>query len=232
MTGSVGSRYTPCMSNTARDRILQRIRTAQGRGRSRASLAERDAVQTYLRRRPRGPLRPLEADLVGRFRTRAESMQSTTETVRGTADVPGAVRRYLDAHQLPLRGCVWPQLAELGWQQSGLALQARAAIDTDLVGVTGGFAAVAETGTLMVVSGAATPASVSLLVETHIAIIHASRIVAYMEDAWQLARDELGQLPRAVNFISGPSRTADIEQVLVLGAHGPYRVHLIIVTED
>ncbi len=232
MTGTIASRYTPAMSNSARTRILERIRTAQGRGLSRPSLAEREAVETYLRRRPRGPLRPLEPDLVSRFRSRAESMQSTTELVERTTDVPGAVRRYLEAHRLALRGCVWPQLADLAWTQAGIELQARAAVDADLVGVTGAFAAVAETGTLMVVSGAATPASVSLLVETHIAIINASRIVAYMEDAWQLARDELGQLPRAVNFISGPSRTADIEQVLVLGAHGPYRVHLIIVTEE
>lgn len=220
------------MSDAARDRILQRIRTAQGRGRSGPSLAEREAVATYLRRRPRGPLRPLEADLVARFRSRAESMQSTTEAVSRLADVPAAVRRYLDAHKLGARGCVWPQLAELAWSESGVLLQARAAVDADLVGVTGVFAAIAETGTLMVVSGPQTPASVSLLVETHVAIVPASRIVAYMEDAWELARAELGQLPRAVNFISGPSRTADIEQVLVLGAHGPYRVHLIIVTEE
>lgn len=220
------------MSDTARTRILERIRTAQGRGRSRPSLAEREAVETYVRRSPRGPVRPLEADLLGRFRTRAESMQSTTELVTRTAEVPGAVRRYLEAHNLPMRGCVWPQLAQLAWNDAGLSLQDRAAVDADLVGVTGSFAAIAETGTLMVVSGPHTPASVSLLVETHIAVIAASRIVAYMEDAWQLARDELGQLPRAVNFISGPSRTADIEQELVLGAHGPYRVHLIIVTEE
>jgi L-lactate dehydrogenase complex protein LldG len=53
-----------------------------------------------------------------------------------------------------------------------------------------------------------------------------------MEDVFALVRDELGQLPRAFNFISGPSRTADIEQTIVLGAHGPYRVHIIILERD
>jgi L-lactate dehydrogenase complex protein LldG len=88
---------------------------------------------------------------------------------------------------------------------------------------------VAETGTLMMCSAPDTPAAVSLLPETHIAVVQALRIVPYMEDAWNLARAELGSLPRAVNFISGPSRTGDIEQTIVLGAHGPYRVHLVIV---
>jgi len=66
------------------------------------------------------------------------------------------------------------------------------------------------------------------LPETHIAVVRKSRIVRGMEEAWQLMRDELGAPPRAVNFISGPSRTADIEQTVTVGAHGPYRVHVIL----
>ena len=83
----------------------------------------------------------------------------------------------------------------------------------------------------MLLSGAATPGATSLLPETHIAVLRRSRIVRSMEDAWALQRAEHGAdaMPRAVNFISGPSRTADIEQTLVLGAHGPYRVHLVII---
>jgi L-lactate dehydrogenase complex protein LldG len=101
----------------------------------------------------------------------------------------------------------------------------------DLVGLTGVFCAVAETGSLVVLSGPDTPAANSLLPETHIALVPASRIVAGMEEAWRLLREECGELPRAVNFISGPSRTGDIEQTLVLGAHGPYRVHIVLVRD-
>jgi L-lactate dehydrogenase complex protein LldG len=61
--------------------------------------------------------------------------------------------------------------------------------------------------------------------------VRAGRIVRGMEDAWKLLRDEVGRMPRAVNFVSGPSRTADIEQTIVLGAHGPYRVHIVLVGE-
>jgi L-lactate dehydrogenase complex protein LldG len=81
----------------------------------------------------------------------------------------------------------------------------------------------------MLVSGARTPPAVSLLPETHIAVVRRGRIVVNMEDAWALWRTEHGELPRAVNFISGPSRTADIEQTVTLGAHGPYRVHVVLV---
>jgi L-lactate dehydrogenase complex protein LldG len=156
-------------------------------------------------------------------------MSSTVDRVASAADVPVAVGRYVDQLKLLRRGICWPQLAELDWVAAGIAMQARAAVDADLLGVTACFCAIAETGTLMLCSSSATPATTSLLPETHIAVVPASRIVAGMEEAWNLARSELGELPRAVNFISGPSRTGDIEQTIVIGAHGPYRVHIIVV---
>jgi L-lactate dehydrogenase complex protein LldG len=216
-------------SDQARADILARIRKAQGRGPERPSPSELEAIETYLRARPRGPLRELGGDPVSRFRTEAESMQSTTEEVAAEADAPEAVARYLRRQQLPLRGCVWPALAHIDWRTAGLDLAPRAATGDDPVGVTGAFAALAETGTLMLVSGPDTPQTVSLLPETHIALVPASRVVACMEDAWALARHASGELPRAVNFVSGPSRTGDIEQIMVMGVHGPYRVHIIIV---
>ena len=213
----------------ARERILARIRKAQGRGLSRPSQAELEAIETYLRAHPRGTLPKVEGDLVARFRARAESMQSTTEEVATEAEVPAAVARYLQSGKLPLAGCVWPQLVRLDWKAAGLALEPRAANGNDAIGVTGAFAAIAETGTLVLASGPDTPSTASLLPETHVAVVSTSRIVAHMEDAFALAREAFGQLPRAINFVSGPSRTADIDQTIVLGAHGPSRVHIVLV---
>jgi L-lactate dehydrogenase complex protein LldG len=156
-------------------------------------------------------------------------LQSTVDEVETMVNVPAAIARYLKANQLPLSAVVWPELSAMDWKSAGIAAEARKAEGRDLVGITGSYCAIAETGTMLMLSGATTPASTSLLPETHIAIVPVARIVSGMEEALALVRKERGALPRATNFISGPSRTADIEQTLVLGAHGPYRVHIVLV---
>lgn len=208
--------------------ILGRIRQRLGRTAENA-VAGHAGIDAVLARRAQGPRPAVEADLVARFRTRSEALSSTVDAVVQIEDAPAAAARYLAANKLARTAVAWPQLAGLAWAGAGLQVEARAARGEDLVGITGVFCAVAETGTLVVLSGADTPASASLLPETHIAIVPASRIVRGMEEVWALLRSETGELPRAVNFISGPSRTGDIEQTLVLGAHGPYRVHIVIV---
>jgi len=99
----------------------------------------------------------------------------------------------------------------------------------DRLGITGTFCAIAETGTLVVLTGQGSPTATTLLPDTHVAVVHADRIVSGMEEAFALVRRERGCLPRAVNLISGPSRTGDIEQTIVLGAHGPYQVHIVVL---
>jgi L-lactate dehydrogenase complex protein LldG len=129
-------------------------------------------------------------------------------------------------------------LQSLDWAAAGIDIEFRPPVREaqadlehgDLVGITGCFCAIAETGSLMLLSGPENVASTALLPETHIAVVPQSRIVANLEDAYALMRAERGELPRATNVISGPSRTGDIEQTIVLGAHGPYRVHVIVVT--
>jgi len=213
---------------SVREDILARIRRQQGRT-GAPSDTERAAVEDIIAARAIGPRPAVTGDLAARFRARAEALASTVAEVAALADVPAAAAAYLRAGGLPMSGVVVGDLANLDWKAAGLFLEARRAADQDAVGISGVFCAIAETGTLMLVSGAGSAASASLVPETHIAVVPVSRIVTYMEDGFSRARAELGELPRAVNFISGPSRTADIEQTVVMGAHGPYRVHVILV---
>ena len=81
----------------------------------------------------------------------------------------------------------------------------------------------------MFASATDTPPATFLLPETHIAIVRTAQIVTGIEDAFARLRSQRGALPRAVNLVSGPSRTGDIEQTIVLGAHGPRRVHIVVV---
>lgn len=210
---------------SSRDEILQRVRAGVGRG---AAAARRAAAEAWIAGRARGPQPVLGTDLAGRFADKAASLSSSVERIASRADLPAAVTAFLAAGQLGTAAVIAPELADLDWSAHGLSVAARPALDQDTVGITGCFCAIAETGTLLLLSGPQTPASVSLLPETHIALVAANRIVATMEDAFALLRAEHGGLPRAVNFISGPSRTGDIEQTIVLGAHGPRRVHLLL----
>lgn len=214
---------------SARDEILGRVRAGLAKG---DAGSRRAAALARLQAHPAGPRPTLAGDLVARFRDKAQSLASTVEQVDDYAAVPARVAAYLADLGLPAQAVTALDVAGLDWAAAGLAWRSGVAVDADPVGISGCFCAIAETGTLMLLSGAATPASVSLLPETHIALVPAARIVATMEDAFALLRAERGALPRAVNFVSGPSRTGDIEQTIVLGAHGPCRVHLIVIGEN
>ncbi|MFZ2268763.1 MAG: lactate utilization protein C [Azonexus sp.] len=214
---------------SARTEILQRVRAGVGQ----ADLAGRRArLENLLAAPTRGPQPEIGADLVGRFQEKALSLASSVERVADPAAVPAAVARFLTIGGLGSQAVLTADLAGLDWSACGLEVAVRPAQDADQVGISGCFCAIAESGTLMLLSGPGSAATVSLLPETHIALVAESRIVATMEDAFALLRAERGSIPRAINFISGPSRTGDIEQTIVLGAHGPCRVHLILTGEN
>lgn len=216
---------------SARDRILSRIRAARGGG-AEISAVERARADSTIRAHAVGERPATNWEVLPRFRELCLRLSSTYDEVATSADVPAAVARYLAEKALPQRAVAWPSIARLDWSATGLAVEGRPARGDDLVGITGTHLAIAETGTLMLLSGHETHATTSLLPETHIAVVPASRILPTMEDAWARTRDEIGELPRAVNFVSGPSRTADIEGVLQIGAHGPFRVHVIVTTAE
>ncbi len=223
-------------ASQARAAILARIR-ANLRRAPQPAAAELAAVADYLAQHPAGPRPKIEGDLGIRFRAMAERSQSTVDEVARSADAPAAIARYLAAQQLEPRAVIWPTLAPLDWKGAGIEVEARPprrdeSQGSDRIGITGCFCALAETGTLVLLSGPDTHASTHLLPETHIALVPASRIVRDMEDAFALMRSERATLPRSVNMVSGPSRTGDIEQTIVLGAHGPFRVHIVVAVEE
>jgi L-lactate dehydrogenase complex protein LldG len=218
----------------SREAILGRVRRALRR--DATDPRARSDVETYIGAHAVGPRPAMPTDLVARFIERAGDMASTVERIAARADIPFAVARYLDALQLPpdladqgtRAGVCWTDFAALDWIGAGLAIEARPTVGHDQLGITGSFCAIAETGTLVMISGPDSPTATAMLPDTHIAVVRESRIVSGMEEAFALVRADHGPLPRAIHLISGPSRTGDIEQTIVLGAHGPFRVHILL----
>lgn len=163
-----------------------------------------------------------------RFIRKLHEVTATTSEVATQAEVPGAVVDYLRRHDLPLAVVLAPALESLNWPPELATRFGRAQRD-DAVSVTPCLAGVAETGTVVLLSGAESPTTLNFLPEDHIVVVDASRLVAHIEDAWPLLRAVSDGVPRAVNLVSGPSKTADVEQTIQYGAHGPRRFHVILV---
>jgi L-lactate dehydrogenase complex protein LldG len=205
----------------------------------RAALKREATDEQALARRLTDPQRNLiparsALDAPGRvdlFQRMAALVQATMTRVAGPEEVPGAVAKYLADNNLPAELVMAPDpsLDAYPWGQGLLTIRRGKAEDADAVSVTGAFAGIAETGTLMLVSGPTTPTTLNFLPDTHIVILRAGQIVGPYEDAWDRLRAQDRALPRTVNFITGPSRTGDIEQRIQLGAHGPRRLHIVLV---
>jgi L-lactate dehydrogenase complex protein LldG len=220
---------------TPRDRMFARIRAALGV--TGEEIARNAAVDDRLRRTPKGVI-PARGQLVaaGRvqlFRRMAEKVFATVARVERDADIPTAVADYLRAHNLPARVRTGqdPAMVGLPWDKTAVEMSAGRSDGHDPVGLSRAVAGVAETGTVVLASGADNPTTLAFLPETHIVVVRAEDIVGDYETAWGMVRrmHGKGQMPRTVNWITGPSRSADIEQTLLLGAHGPQRLHLIVV---
>ena len=163
----------------------------------------------------------------------AEEVDASVARVATAADIPGAVADYLSSQNLPARLVMTPdpKLDNIPWDARPLLeIRKGRAEDGDAAGITASFVAIAETGTLMLVSGPESPTRNNFLPDTHVVVLRASEVVAAYEDGWDRLR-AAGAMPRTVNFITGPSRTGDIEQRLVLGAHGPRRLHIVLVED-
>ena len=224
---------------SARDLIFGSIRRSLGVSGKEAP--RRKTVSDRLTQHPAG-LVPARGQLAARervalFRTMVEAANGSAEEIADAADVPSAIAAFLRAHNLPMavRRGADPRLAALPWErQRTLDVSVGRSDGKDLVAVSHAFGAVAESGTLMLVSGPDNPTTLNFLPDTHIVVLNAKDVASDYETLWQRLREKFGDglMPRAVNLITGPSRSADIEQTLILGAHGPRRLHVMIVGES
>ena len=220
------------MTAGPRDAVLGALRRAARRnGDDRAAETVRARIESRARNTipARGKLDPPgQLDL---FAEEARAVDATVARVAAPEDVPAAVAEYLRGENLPtkLRMAPSPDLDGYPWDTVTLLEIERGKAEAgDMVSVTGAFAGVAETGTLMLVSGPESPTTLNFLPDAHIVVLRAEDMVGCYEDAWDRLR-ATGALPRNVNFITGPSRSGDIEQTLQLGAHGPRWLHIVLV---
>lgn len=223
--------------NDARAQILGGIRRSLRRGELTGEA--RSAVETRLADPPRGPSvargQLPQAEKVALFCQWAETLNATVARV-GPADVPGEVSAYLARNNLPANVAMAPSplLEGYDWaSQKMLSVRRGRGQGSDQVSVTGAFAGIAETGTVVMASGPDHPVSLNLLPDTHVVVLRESDIVGGYEDVWGRLRARYGKdlMPRTVNTITGPSRTGDIEQAMELGAHGPRRMHILVVRD-
>jgi L-lactate dehydrogenase complex protein LldG len=220
----------------ARGQILDTIRKSLRRD----GLAdERQAeIESRLANPPCGPV-PARGQLAPAARLElfvamAKEAACTVARVADGTAVPAAVAEYLARENLPAKLRVSPDaaVAELPWSTRPLLEVTTGRSDgSDEVSLTPALAGIAETGTLMLTSGPERPTTLNFLPETHIVLLTADQVVGGMEEAWTRLRERYGRgvMPRTVNLITGPSRSADIEQTLQMGAHGPRRLHIILV---
>jgi L-lactate dehydrogenase complex protein LldG len=218
-----------CKMNQAvstREKILTAIRGARPKPESASTGTPRPELQ----------LIPPPDDpeiLVERFMLLAREEAATTEWVPEAADIPAAVLRYLHREQLG------PRLITTGNARSA-AIDWSSAAELDCVAgpvgtdgdtvVTGCYAGVAEAGAVVTLSSSDHPSEFNFLAATHIVIVQAAMVLGSFEELWSRLRTDYPEnWPRMMNFIVGPSRTADLGVPSRLGAHGPSRVHIIVI---
>jgi len=212
-----------------RDRMLTNIRTALNREQP-LSRTLRNQLKARLNKPTRNVQPKVPGDPIRHFVRKLEAVHGVVTEVARYADVSAVVEAHVEHWGLGdhLVLAPDPDLDAIAWSNR-FRLERRAAIGTDRISVTSAFAGVAETGSLVLLSSPRSPTTLNFLPEDHLIVLRADRIVTHLEDVWTHLRKEIGAIPRTVNFITGPSKTADVEQTIQEGAHGPRRLHVILV---
>jgi L-lactate dehydrogenase complex protein LldG len=212
------------MSISSRERILATIRRSQ-----QAQPAPGDDVLERLQVRPRGPFPLVGDDLVAALVDRLEAAACTVAFASSVSEIGEEAVRWLQQQgtDMKLVCSAGPLLGSVNWPDSVDVRDPVNGVDHNTT-VTEAFCAIAETGSLVKLSSHDSPTALNFLPDNFICVVRRERIVRHIEDVWDLVRTEQEGMPRALNIITGPSRTADVEQTIQLGAHGPRLMHVIV----
>ncbi len=221
---------------TARERILSRVRASLGAkpdDAARQDMAGRRIAEHPVTLLPERATRSGEA-LYAQFCALLEGQQATIVEVAEASAAPAAVRDYLVGAGVPaaIRIGEDARLASMPWTDTaGLTVLKGAAEAGDRAGLSYAIAGISETGTLVIAAGRDNPVTLAFMPETHVIVVARDSIAASYEQALSSVRERFGAsgMPRTLNYISGPSRTADIGGKIVIGAHGPRRLGIIVV---
>ncbi|OUD14532.1 LutC/YkgG family protein [Thioflexithrix psekupsensis] len=212
----------------ARAAIFSRLRQSLGRDSLTSTI--RDELVLKLQFPPVSLQPTINRDKLSQFKQQLEKVSGIIIEVNHENQITDALKTWLLAQNYPLAAVIDARLGKLAWSEEW-DVCIRNAQDSDVVSVTLAFTGIAETGSVVMLSSADAPTPLNFLPDVHCVILYESDMVCYMEEAWQKLRKEYTNPPRTVNVITGPSRTADIEQTIQLGAHGPRQFVVILVQQ-
>lgn len=174
--------------------------------------------------------------LVALFVSKAEAAQASVTRLQSMKDIPSEVAQIAAGYNYPALAHLPQQCAlnELDWPRAQVRTTSGTPTQDCPLGVTDCFAGIAESGTIMVHSGQGRPHALNLVPDTLIVVVTTAQIIGAYEDAFDLARQRFQPhtWPRIVSWITGPSRTADIAGIILFGAHGSRRAHILLVDSD
>jgi len=220
------------MNNEARQEILSSIATHL------AASAPFDAREPPVDHPVALPAQPLATDLIELFKQNLEAVDGHCIVAHSKGEIAGALTQIISALQkTKLRAqriaiSDAPEverlmhMTDLEIEELGIAPNSSEIFNFD-VGITTAQAAIAETGTLVLDSARERHRLVSLVPPVHIAIVNASAIYETLGETLSMLENGK-ELSPAVTFITGPSRTGDIELILTIGVHGPQELYVII----
>jgi L-lactate dehydrogenase complex protein LldG len=215
------------MSTSARSEIFAKLRAA-----SRGASAESIQRECQFLGSAPAPIPPV-LELCQAFLVNVLKNQGSVDCVSNRAEAVKAIGHYLYTHFRSHRLVAGndPRLAAMPWRDAGVLPRFGSLEAGEPAALSFARLGVAETGAVVTWTGKANPAANNLLPEHHIVLVDRTDLVPTMESAWDRINQELAKAgrPRGINFIAGPSSTADIEGQLIYGAHGPRRWHVILL---